>query len=138
MVPLWPKFRAIVPIICLISVIRASDNTKPGFSFDLNAGTELQQSVAEKAAPDVSFTDEAGGPYAMPYDAQRIGSDGGFSMLGFVRSNIRGADGGNDIGPLLLQDVHLIESLAHFARERIPERWVDARSSRERISNETS
>lgn len=32
-------------------------------------------------------------------------------------------------GPLLLQDVHLIEKLAHFARERIPERVVHAKGS---------
>lgn len=32
-------------------------------------------------------------------------------------------------GPLLLQDMHLIEKLAHFARERIPERVVHAKGS---------
>ena len=26
------------------------------------------------------------------------------------------------VGPLLLQDVHMVETLAHFVRERIPER----------------
>jgi catalase len=32
-------------------------------------------------------------------------------------------------GPILLQDVHLIEKLAHFDRERIPERVVHARGA---------
>jgi catalase len=32
-------------------------------------------------------------------------------------------------GPVLLQDVHLIEKLAHFDRERIPERVVHARGA---------
>jgi catalase len=32
-------------------------------------------------------------------------------------------------GPVLLQDHHLIEKLAHFARERIPERVVHAKGS---------
>lgn len=32
-------------------------------------------------------------------------------------------------GPLLLQDVYLIEKLAHFDRERIPERVVHAKGS---------
>ncbi|NMC10984.1 MAG: catalase [Methanothrix sp.] len=32
-------------------------------------------------------------------------------------------------GPVLLQDVHLIEKLAHFNRERIPERVVHARGA---------
>lgn len=33
---------------------------------------------------------------------------------------------GND-GPLLLQDIHLVEMLSHFDRERIPERVVHAK-----------
>src|SRR3712207_399879 len=32
-------------------------------------------------------------------------------------------------GPVLLQDMHLIEKLAHFNRERIPERVVHAKGS---------
>ncbi|CAG9763191.1 unnamed protein product [Ceutorhynchus assimilis] len=32
-------------------------------------------------------------------------------------------------GPILLQDVHLVEELAHFARERIPERVVHAKGA---------
>lgn len=32
-------------------------------------------------------------------------------------------------GPVLLQDVHLIEKMAHFDRERIPERVVHARGA---------
>jgi catalase len=32
-------------------------------------------------------------------------------------------------GPVLLQDIHLIEKLAHFDRERIPERVVHAKGA---------
>ena len=32
-------------------------------------------------------------------------------------------------GPLLIQDVHLIDKLAHFDRERIPERVVHAKGA---------
>lgn len=32
-------------------------------------------------------------------------------------------------GPVLLEDYHLIEKLAHFDRERIPERVVHARGA---------
>ncbi|MFX8895470.1 catalase, partial [Acinetobacter baumannii] len=32
-------------------------------------------------------------------------------------------------GPLLVEDVHLFEKLAHFNRERIPERVVHAKGS---------
>jgi len=31
-------------------------------------------------------------------------------------------------GPILMQDFHLIEKMAHFNRERIPERVVHARA----------
>jgi len=32
-------------------------------------------------------------------------------------------------GPLLIQDFHLTDKLAHFARERIPERVVHAKGA---------
>lgn len=32
-------------------------------------------------------------------------------------------------GPALIQDVHLVEKLAHFDRERIPERVVHAKGA---------
>ena len=32
-------------------------------------------------------------------------------------------------GPVLIQDVHLLEKLAHFDRERIPERVVHAKGA---------
>jgi catalase len=32
-------------------------------------------------------------------------------------------------GPVLMQDVHLLEKLAHFDRERIPERVVHAKGA---------
>jgi catalase len=32
-------------------------------------------------------------------------------------------------GPVLIQDMHLIEKLAHFDRERIPERVVHAKGA---------
>ena len=34
-----------------------------------------------------------------------------------------------DRGPVLLQDFHLLEKLAHFDRERIPERVVHAKGA---------
>lgn len=36
---------------------------------------------------------------------------------------------GGPNGPLLLQDFHLIDQLAHFDRERIPERVVHAKGA---------
>lgn len=53
------------------------------------------------------YTTSNGCPMSNPYSAQRIGQD----------------------GPLLLQDHHLIDLLAHFDRERIPERVVHANGS---------
>ena len=34
-----------------------------------------------------------------------------------------------DRGPALMQDVHLLEKMAHFDRERIPERVVHAKGA---------
>ncbi|GAA93624.1 uncharacterized protein L969DRAFT_55797 [Mixia osmundae IAM 14324] len=51
------------------------------------------------------YTTSNGAPYPEPYEAQRVGRN----------------------GPLLLQDFHHIDLLAHFDRERIPERVVHAK-----------
>lgn len=53
------------------------------------------------------YSSNNGAPMSHPYEAQRSGSS----------------------GPLLLQDYHLIDLLAHFNRERIPERVVHAKGS---------
>ncbi|KAJ7760473.1 peroxisomal catalase [Mycena metata] len=53
------------------------------------------------------YTDGGGHPVSSPYDYQRAGPN----------------------GPLLLQDFHLIDTLSHFVRERIPERVVHAKGS---------
>ncbi|KAG8726537.1 hypothetical protein FRC11_014997 [Ceratobasidium sp. 423] len=53
------------------------------------------------------YTTSNGAPYPEPYEAQRIGQH----------------------GPLLLQDFHHLDLLAHFDRERIPERVVHAKGA---------
>ncbi|KAH7919982.1 catalase-domain-containing protein [Leucogyrophana mollusca] len=53
------------------------------------------------------YTTSNGAPVAEPYAAQRVGTT----------------------GPLLLQDFHHIDLLAHFDRERIPERVVHAKGA---------
>ncbi|KAI0714180.1 catalase [Cerioporus squamosus] len=54
-----------------------------------------------------TYTTSTGTPVSQPYAAQRIGRS----------------------GPLLLQDFHHIDVLAHFTRERIPERVVHAKGA---------
>jgi catalase len=44
-------------------------------------------------------------------------------------ANAEAADRVGQNGPLLLQDFHLIDLLAHFDRERIPERVVHAKGA---------
>lgn len=56
---------------------------------------------------DAVYTTSNGAPVAVPYAAQRIAT----------------------LGPLLLQDFHHIDLLAHFDRERIPERVVHAKGA---------
>jgi catalase len=51
------------------------------------------------------YTTAYGAPVAHPYEVQRASGN----------------------GPLLLQDIHLVELLSHFDRERIPERVVHAK-----------
>ncbi|KIM54700.1 hypothetical protein SCLCIDRAFT_1221716 [Scleroderma citrinum Foug A] len=63
-----------------------------------------QVSNAENGAV---YTTSTGAPVAEPYAAQRVGS----------------------LGPLLLQDFHHLDLLAHFDRERIPERVVHAKGA---------
>jgi catalase len=53
------------------------------------------------------YTTSNGAPVFNPEAAQRVGTN----------------------GPLLLQDFHLIDLLAHFDRERIPERIVHAKGA---------
>jgi len=53
------------------------------------------------------YTTSNGAPVSNPEAAQRVGTN----------------------GPLLLQDFHLLDLLAHFDRERIPERVVHAKGA---------
>ncbi|KIJ60733.1 hypothetical protein HYDPIDRAFT_31956 [Hydnomerulius pinastri MD-312] len=60
-----------------------------------------------KATDGAVYTTSTGAPVGEPYAAQRLGT----------------------VGPLLLQDFHHIDLLAHFDRERIPERVVHAKGA---------
>lgn len=100
--------------ICFISVVNGWPGAAHNFprhspygQQDFSAALNLQTQTSRLAAKDVVYTRANGQPYASPASAERIG----------------------ETGPLLLQDHHLIEHLAHFARERIPERVVHAAAS---------
>ncbi|KAI0074272.1 catalase-domain-containing protein [Panus rudis PR-1116 ss-1] len=108
------NFQTLLALLCLIGAVASfPGENAPGlqsragqpYNVDLQAAATLQLDTSDKDAPDVLFTTEGGTPYSQPYDFQRIGAD----------------------GPILLQDTHLIESLAHFDREQIPERVVHAK-----------
>jgi catalase len=60
-----------------------------------------------KYAEQPVYTASNGAPIPHPEEFQRVGQN----------------------GPLLLQDFHLIDLLAHFDRERIPERVVHAKGA---------
>jgi catalase len=66
-----------------------------------------QQASTFKYGEKPVYTTSNGCPVEDPARAQRIGQN----------------------GPLLLQDFHLIDLLAHFDRERIPERVVHAKGA---------
>jgi catalase len=60
----------------------------------------------------------------MPDQKKTLTTDAGAAVVDNQNSQTAGAD-----GPVLMQDHHLIEKLAKFHRERIPERVVHARGS---------
>jgi len=73
--------------------------------FDLYRGAMTQVQHDYDPAHDLTFTLTGGQPYFNPYAADRLGTT----------------------GPILLQSTNLIEQLAHFVRERVPERQVHAK-----------
>ncbi|EME43913.1 hypothetical protein DOTSEDRAFT_151493 [Dothistroma septosporum NZE10] len=78
-----------------------------GYRADLFQGTNLKQEQSVLNNSDLVYTTRQGKPYFQPLGAQRAG----------------------ERGPLLLQDTHLLDTLAAFNRERIPERIVHARGA---------
>lgn len=77
------------------------------YKTDLFEGTDLKQEQSTLNNSDLTYTQRNGKQYFQPLGAQRAGEK----------------------GPLLLQDVHLIDTLASFNRERVPERVVHARGA---------
>ena len=53
----------------------------------------------------------------------------GYKLILAVRMDPESSQRVGQNGPLLLQDFHLIDLLAHFDRERIPERVVHAKGA---------
>ncbi|KAF7193427.1 Catalase [Pseudocercospora fuligena] len=80
---------------------------KVAYNADLFQGTDLKQKDSSLNNSDLWYTERNGKKYFQPLGAQRAGEK----------------------GPLLLQDVHLVDTLATFNRERIPERIVHARGA---------
>jgi catalase len=77
-----------------------ASSSAESYSTDLFKGTNLKQEESSLNNSDLTYTQRNGKQYFQPLGAQRAGEN----------------------GPLLLQDVHLIDTLATFNRERIPER----------------
>lgn len=84
-----------------------SGKTGSVYHTDLFLGTDLKQKESSLNNSDLTYTQRNGKQYFQPLGAQRAGEK----------------------GPLLLQDVHMIDTLATFNRERIPERIVHARGA---------
>ncbi|KAF8892917.1 catalase-like domain-containing protein [Infundibulicybe gibba] len=95
---------ASIALLCA-SLVSAAGDVQP--SFNMFQGPELQESVMNKPASELKFTLSGGAPFPHPYMIDRLGTN----------------------GPVLLQGVNLIEHLAHFVRERVPERTVHAKGA---------
>ena len=80
------RLASVVVFCCILAGTHAEYPAAPGlvrdtaptsqYTFDINAGFDLQSQTSEEAAPDLDFTTDGGVLYSMPYDYQRIGSDG--------------------------------------------------------------
>ena len=87
--------------------LHTRDNHSEPYHTDFTQGQRLQEIDASLNASELTYTQKNGRPWFQPLGAQRAGSS----------------------GPLLLQDFHLLDTLATFNRERIPERVVHARGA---------
>jgi catalase len=106
------KFASLSLALCPLAAIaypdlQSRDTQSEAYRTDLFEGTRLQEDQASLNASELTYTQQNGRPWFQPQGAQRAGSS----------------------GPLLLQDHHLIDTLATFNRERIPERVVHARGA---------
>lgn len=72
---------------------------------ELFSAVRSQQDLSTQPAEQMTFTTENGAPSASYFGIQRAGEN----------------------GPLLMQSTALLDGLAHFVRERLPERVVHAR-----------
>ncbi|KAH7923317.1 catalase-domain-containing protein [Leucogyrophana mollusca] len=79
------------------------DSSQP--YFNIYQGPDEQDSIINDPSTQLEYTLSGGQPYPNPYFSDRLGTT----------------------GPLLIQSTNLIEQLAHFVRERVPERTVHAK-----------
>nr|MBF6602365.1 catalase [Sphingorhabdus sp.] len=92
------------------------------------------QTVSEKAVSAASRMQTGAAPIAPGEAPPRAGLASGPAPQ-FTRDNgapigeNRHSKAAGDMGPVLLEDAHLIEKLARFDRERVPERVVHARGT---------
>lgn len=75
--------------------------------FNIYQGPNEQDSIINDPSTQLDYTLSGGEAYPNPYMADRLGTT----------------------GPLLISSTNLIESLAHFVRERVPERTVHAKGA---------
>lgn len=81
--------------------------SKSKYDFDMYQGTQVQAQTQDLPAKDLTFTLTGGQSFFNPYVSDRLGTT----------------------GPILLSSVNLIQQLAHFVRERVPERQVHAKGA---------
>ena len=110
---------------CLnLSLVGAAMAQSTGATVD-SAATQAATRMETGPAPRI----------AVRPNAARSGDTQGQAVPQFTRDNgapigeNRNSKAAGDFGPVLLEDAHLIEKLARFDRERVPERVVHARGT---------
>ncbi|KAG2142959.1 catalase-like domain-containing protein [Suillus clintonianus] len=92
------------------TVVARTEQTKRDASqpyFDIYQGPNEQDSIINDPSTQLDYTLSAGEAFPNPYMVDRLGTT----------------------GPLLISSTSLIEQLAHFVRERVPERTVHAKGA---------
>ncbi|KXN88045.1 Catalase [Leucoagaricus sp. SymC.cos] len=94
-------------IVLLAKFVFADEPSKSKEDFNIYQGPMMQAQHQDDPASDLTFTLTGGQSFFSPFAVDRLGT----------------------AGPILISSVNLIQQLAHFVRERVPERQVHAKGA---------
>ena len=81
---LLPLVTFVLSFVCIHETLAQSQSAPSGaqaFTFDIDAGADMQAATSKQPATALEFTTDGGVPFFNPYVAQHIGSDGKWPFL---------------------------------------------------------